>query len=94
MQPFMFFHMVALVLLSVVTFSTILLLVKILQQPFGILEIQVAIAAVMENKMHVTLPHKRAQKYVLETGVINCLAFCLGPSIKKIKDVSANCSIG
>ena len=38
-QLFMLFHMVASVLLSMVAFSTIFLLVKILQQPIRIFEI-------------------------------------------------------
>ena len=38
-QLFRLFHMVALVLLSMVAFSTIFLLVKILQQPIRIFEI-------------------------------------------------------
>ena len=38
-QTFILFHMVALVLLSMVAFSTIFLLIKILQQPIRIFEI-------------------------------------------------------
>ena len=38
-QFFMLFHMVASVLLSMVAFSTVFLLVKILQQPIRIIEI-------------------------------------------------------
>ena len=51
---FMLFHMVASVLLSMVAFSTILWLVKILQQPIRIFAMAVDRAA-MENKTEATM---------------------------------------
>ena len=54
-QFFMLFHMVALVLLSMVAFLTIFLLAENLQQPIKILEIGVVIGAAMENKMQATM---------------------------------------
>ena len=51
---FMLFHMIAAVLLSMVAFSTILWLVKILQQPIRIFAMAVDRAA-MENKTEATM---------------------------------------
>ena len=53
-QFFMLFHMVASVLLSMVAFSTILWLVKILQQPIRIFAMAVN-RAPMENKIKATM---------------------------------------
>jgi len=73
--------MVASVLLSMVAFSTIFLLVKILQQPIRIFEISGFWSCHGEENAccHVKEHKKLRQK----TDVKNDLAFCLEPFIEK-----------
>ena len=76
----MLFHMVASVLLSMVAFSTILWLVKIIQQPIGIFAMAVDGAA-MENKTMATM--WKSIKTDSDTDVQNDFTFCLEPPIEK-----------
>ena len=80
-QFFMLFHMVPLVLLSMVAFSTMFLLVEILPTANQILW----------NELFLKLPWKAKPKVPCkrswETGVKSDPAFCLGPSIEKTNSV-------